>query len=97
MKAQKKIEIVTGSMNTNKVVELLEKHQVEGYTIIPKVVGLGKRGVQDGEGLHDAFNNSYILVACEEEMVEKINEPLSKLLKKYGGICLVSDTMWLVH
>ena len=37
------------------------------------------------------------IVACSEEELKSITEPLRSLLKKSGGVCLVSDAQWLVH
>ncbi|MEM1134644.1 MAG: transcriptional regulator [Bacteroidota bacterium] len=97
MKAIKKIEIVTGSLDAKKVINLLDEKGIKGYTIIKNVMGNGDKGYQDGDGLHEAFQNKYIMVACSEEELEKLVEPLRAILKKSGGICLVSDAQWLVH
>lgn len=97
MKVLKRVEIITGALETPKVVKILDQHGINGYTMIKNVLGRGDKGIQDGEGLHNAFQNTYILVACSNEEFEKISEPLRKLLRTVGGVCLVSDAEWLVH
>lgn len=97
MKPVKRVEIITAAPNKEKVVKLLEEQQVAGYTLLPKVYGKGERGIQDGQGLHNAFDNSMIIIACTNEEIERIKEPLRALLKRYGGVVLVSDAMWLMH
>ncbi|MEM6524391.1 MAG: transcriptional regulator [Bacteroidota bacterium] len=97
MKDLKRVEIVTGTLDTPKVVSILEDNKVSGYTMIKNVLGSGEKGFQDGEGLHNAFQNTYIIVACSTEEFDNIKEPLRKVLSKSGGVCLVSDAKWLVH
>jgi len=97
MKAVKKVEIVAESDFLPKILELLESENISGYTVIRNASGKGDKGVRDGYGLTSVFQNNYILLACSQEELEHIKEPLRKLLKRIGGICLVSDAQWLIH
>ncbi|MEM9858737.1 MAG: transcriptional regulator [Bacteroidota bacterium] len=97
MKNLKRVEIVTGTLEAPKVVAILEENKVSGYTMIKNVLGSGEKGFQDGEGLHNAFQNTYIIVACSTDEFDQLKEPLRKLLAKAGGVCLVSDAQWLLH
>ena len=97
MKVLKKVEIVIGAIDSKKILDLLEKHGITDYTMMQNVTGRGSRGIRDGDGLHDAFQNRFILLACTEEELNKIVEPLRAILKKSGGMCLVSDAQWLIH
>ncbi len=92
-----KLEIVVSSMHTERIVELLDKFNVEGYTIIPQVRGKGGQYETDGFGLNNAFTNDYIFCICEESFVENIKEPLRELITLYGGVVLSSDCKWLIH
>lgn len=96
MKSVKKIEIVTGTLESKKITRMLDEHQVS-YTIVNNVMGKGDKGYQDGDGLHAAFQNRYFLIACSEEKFEEIVDPLRKILAKSGGMCLVTDAQWLLH
>ncbi|HBH23640.1 MAG TPA: transcriptional regulator [Cytophagales bacterium] len=97
MKPLKKIEIIAGAIESKKVEKILKEHQITDYSVITGVRGRGGRGDRDGDGLTDAFQNRMLIVACPEEDFEKFKEPLRNFLKKAGGICLVSDVMWLNH
>jgi len=97
MKAIKRIEIVTGAVQSRRVIALLENNGIEEYTLVRNVLGKGNRGEQDGEGLHDAFQNNYILLGCSDKQFEKIKEPIRELLHQIGGACMVSDALWLQH
>lgn len=97
MKAVKKVEIVAESDFMPKIVRLFEKENINGYTVIRNASGKGDKGVRDGYGLTDVFQNNYILLACTQEELERITEPLRALLKRIGGMCLVSDAQWLIH
>ncbi|MEZ0322974.1 MAG: transcriptional regulator [Hydrogenothermaceae bacterium] len=97
MEARKKIEVVIDSYHLGKVTEVFEKNGISGYTIIKDVIGKGERGLMSADELTDAFKNSYIFTVCNEEKALKILEQLRPILKKYGGVCLLSDVMWLIH
>ncbi|MCX7759878.1 MAG: transcriptional regulator [Hydrogenothermaceae bacterium] len=97
MEARKKIEVVIDSYHLDKVIEVFDKNGISGYTVIKDVLGKGKRGLMSADELTDAFKNSYIFTACDEQKAMNIVQQLRPILKKYGGICLVSDVMWLIH
>jgi nitrogen regulatory protein PII len=97
MKAIKRVEIIVPRSQLNQVAKLLDREKMPGYTVVPEVTGKGHRGVRDGAGLTTAFSNSYLLLACDQEELDRLQEPLRELLTRYGGVVLVSDAMWLIH
>ena len=97
MKPVKRIEIIIDSLDLRAFLEELEGIGVTSYSIIRDVIGSGDRGERGGDMLNDAMKNAYILIACDAAEVEKITEALRPHLKRYGGICLVSDAQWLIH
>ena len=97
MKHVKRIEIIIDSMDLKDLLKELEAVGISGYTVIKDVIGSGDRGERSGDLLNDTLNNSYILIACEQAQVESITEALRPKLKKYGGMCLISDAHWLKH
>lgn len=97
MKPVKRIEIIIDSLKTAEVLTLLEQNGVSGYTVIRDVAGLGERGARSGDELTGVFNNSYILTACLEELTPPIIEAIRPMLKRFGGVCLVSDAQWIIH
>lgn len=97
MQAVKRVEIVTDTIELDRVLELLEKAGVSGYTVIRNAEGKGHRGVRSGDDVTRVFQNSYVLTACTAEQVEKIVEAIRPVLKRVGGVCLVSDALWVLH
>ncbi|MEQ9296909.1 MAG: hypothetical protein RIF33_00015 [Cyclobacteriaceae bacterium] len=97
MKPLKKVEIVVGAKETKQVIEILEAQNLAKYTIIKNASGRGDSWERDGFGLSDVFHNNYLLFACTEVEFESVKEPIRILLEDTGGICLVSDVMWLNH
>ncbi len=97
MKPMKKVEVVIDSIYLSRVLEVLEKTGVSGYTVIRDALGKGERGIMAGDELTDVFKNSYVFTVCSEEIARKIAESLRPLLKKVGGVCLISDVLWLTH
>ncbi len=92
MKAAKKIEIIIESIQLPKLVRLMNKLELPGYSIIHDVTGHGSHGDHDAEDqLTEVLTNSYITVICDEEQSQKLIEQVKPKLAKYGGICFVSD------
>jgi nitrogen regulatory protein PII len=97
METVKRLEIIIDSMHTQQVLKALRSAGATGYTVIRSASGSGDRGERRDDELSGVFSNSYILSACGVELAGKVVEALRPLLKKYGGVCLVSDAQWLKH
>ncbi len=87
----KKVEIVVDSLHLGKVLEFLEKQGATGYSVVKDVLGKGERGIRAGDELTDVFKNSYVFSVCDEQTARRIAQDIEKLLKKYGGVCIISD------
>ena len=97
MQAAKKIEIICDSVEVNNLIKILESTGVTGYTIIRDVVGKGGRGIRRGDELTDVFKNSMIITVCDAEQIPAIVESIRPVLKRFGGVCLVSDSLYVIH
>jgi nitrogen regulatory protein PII len=97
MRPVKRIEIVIDSLELRKLLRSLEQVGVSGYTVIQDAAGMGDRGGRAGDQLSDALKNSYVITACPEEQLQPLIDAIRPLLKRFGGICLVSDAQWIVH
>lgn len=97
MQVVKKIEIITNSLELQKVLKILDNAGVSGYTIIEDVIGKGQRGrvIDDLEG--HALTNGYIMTICSEEQEHQVVEAIRPILKKFGGVCVVSDAKSIIH
>lgn len=97
MQAVKRVEIVVDTLELSRVLELLEQAGISGYTVIRNAEGKGQRGVRSGDDVTRVFQNSYVLAACTAEELERVVAALRPVLKRVGGVCLVSDALWLMH
>ena len=97
LKAVKRLEIITSSVELKKVLETLEKLEVQGYSIIRGVSGKGDRGVTTCDLDVDGVCNDYILAICDRDQEPKVLAALHPILTRYGGICISSDANSLVH
>jgi len=93
MKRVMKVEIITDSIEVENVAKLLDEIGVYGYSIINDVVGKGSRGVRSDYELTGLFKNSYIMVVCNEVEMHKIAEAIRPIIRKFGGLCIVSDVV----
>ncbi len=97
MQAAKKVEIICDSVEVKNVIEILEKAGVPGYTIIPDVIGKGERGLRRGDDITGVFKNSMIITVCDAALIPTIVETIRPVLKRFGGVCLVSDSNYVIH
>lgn len=93
----KRVEIVADALELENIVRELDRVGVSGYTVIRNVTGAGERGLRRGDDLTDVFANRLVIVACEEEKLDALVEAIRPILARFGGVCLVSDAMWLKH
>jgi nitrogen regulatory protein PII len=97
MESVKRIEIITDAHEMREICHLLEGLGITGYSVVREVTGRGDRGVQSGDELTGVFSNSLLLTTCAPERVAELVEVIRPALKRRGGICLVSDALWVRH
>ena len=98
MKPCKRIEIVIETPLVPSLVALLKELDVPGYTLIPDIRGSGDRGIRRADELSGESSNSVVLIACDDPaIVESLLESVRPLIRRSGGICLLSDAHWLRH
>ncbi len=94
LQSVKKIEIIVSYLEVPSVLKILKKNLMKNYTVINNVSGSGEHGYSGD----DLITNSYIMVICiEPETVEKLSTAMQPLLKKMGGIFIVTDAQWIAH
>lgn len=97
MKQMKKVEVIIESIYVNRVLELFKESGVTGYTILRDIEGYGSHGLKSADEANDLLSNSYIFTVCEEDKFEKMIEKIRSFINKYGGKCIVSDALVLLH
>lgn len=95
MRPVKRIEIVIEEIELENVISELDRIGVVGYTIVPRAGGRGERGVRY-ESLQ-GLGNVLLTIACDAHQAAEVIEAMRPILKRYGGVCLVSDAMWVIH
>lgn len=93
----KKVEVIIESIYTNRVFELFKVNGVTGYTIIRDIEGCGSHGLKTADEANDLPSNNYIFTVCEEEKFEKMIEKIRSFIDRYGGKCIISDSLVLLH
>ena len=90
----KKIEIIVSYLEVPAVLKVLKKNSIDRYTVINNVSGIGEHGYSGD----DLITNSYIMIVCTElELAEQLSIAMQPLLKKMGGIFIITDGQWIAH
>lgn len=88
---RKKIEIIIEMVKTPKIIRLVDALGLSGYSIIHNVEGRGAHGICDAQEVTDVLSNDYVLIICTNEEAHLLIQQVSPILKKFGGICCISD------
>ncbi|MEY2858223.1 MAG: nitrogen regulatory protein [Cyanobacteriota bacterium] len=95
MQSVHKVEIIISSLKLEKVLKILDKIEVSGYTVIDNTTGRGDRGFTDID-LDNVFSDAYVLTVCtNQQQLDLLTQEITPLLKKVGGICLVTESTWI--
>lgn len=93
--AMKRFEIVIGIEQLEQLMELLEKSEVRGYTVIKNAGGYGSRGARDPDDVLMEQENVVIVLACKEDQAQRVLDEVRPVMKSLGGMCLISDCTWV--
>jgi PII-like signaling protein len=94
-KAMKRIDIVIGEEQFDKLIELLSENKIRGYSVLRKIGGLGSRGFRSPYDVLMQEENVLVVVVCEIDPAENLIKSIQPKLKDFGGMCLVSDCLWV--
>ncbi|MEL7543680.1 MAG: DUF190 domain-containing protein [Pseudomonadota bacterium] len=90
--AKKRIDIMVEAPLLNRMIDLLEREEVGGYTVVPAIAGKGTSGTwhRDGQvGRVGAVVQIFCIV--DESRVDDILTPIFDMVAKQIGIVTVSD------
>jgi nitrogen regulatory protein PII len=94
LQSVKKVEIIVNYLEVAAVIKILKKNMINNYTVINNVSGSGEHGYSGD----DLITNSYIMIICTDlDIAEQLSKAMEPLLKKLGGIFIVSDAQWIAH
>ena len=97
MKAVKRIEIITGPIEFRSLVDVLEACGITGYAVIRNVLGKGDQRVNSWDSLSSEVENLMVVTTVPADSLTSLVEAIRPVLKEFGGACLVSDAMWVIH
>lgn len=98
MKPCKRVEIVIEQALARRLGEALIEAGAPGYTFFDHAGGSGDRGLRRADEPTGTATNCVFVIACPDQAtVDKIVELVRPILSRSGGICLVSDALWLRH
>jgi nitrogen regulatory protein PII len=93
MQSVKRIEIISDSVESHKIIKVLEKVGVLNYTVIRNVVGKGVRGTNSGDLDMSMLENDYVIAFFLDEKTKTLVEKLKPVTQKFGGVCYISDAI----
>jgi nitrogen regulatory protein PII len=93
----KRVEIVIDQVHLPAVLAALAEAGATSYSVLHDVTGKGDRGMRRGDGLTGVFRNACVIAAVPADDAARIVEAIRPILHKAGGMCLLSDALWVVH
>ncbi|MEG3437999.1 hypothetical protein V0288_12795 [Pannus brasiliensis CCIBt3594] len=97
LKTVKKVDIIVSHSFLPETLQILDTIGVSGYTVLENTRGKGDRGLSCDD-LDCDYSGNYIMTVCsDEEQLDRLVDKIQPLLKKAGGILVVTDARWLNH
>ena len=93
----KRLEIIIGAPEVPALLAALRANGVKGYSIFSPVTGAGERGERLNDEPGGGSGNACILTAVPSEQAPAVIEALRPIVKRRGGVFLVSDSLWVIH
>jgi nitrogen regulatory protein PII len=94
LQSVKKIEIIVSNLEVPSILKILKKNSIDDYTLINNVEGSGEHGYTGDNSL----TNSYIIIVLTDlHLATHISDVIQPVLKKLGGILILSDAQWIAH
>ena len=76
---------------------VLDSCGVTGYAMLRNVLGKGDKKVESFDPITGEVENLMIVTTIDKDALKPLIEALRPILKRFGGSCLVSDAMWVIH
>ena len=86
-----KIEAIVDQPHLPRVVEVLERPGVTGYTTFNSHSGKGSRGLWQQAVLTDADDRVLVIAVTTEETAESVLEALPEVFREIPGVVFASD------
>lgn len=92
MHPKKRLELIIEAPALNRLLDLLDKQGVSGYTVLPALAGRGRQGRWSRDGLVGVAGQMIVVVCVtSEHRVPALMEAVSKFLARQIGVVTVSD------
>lgn len=89
---KKRLDIIVEAPIMNRLLDLLDRLAVTGYTVVPALAGRGRDGSWSRAGLvSDAGQMVLVICVLDESRIAQVLQPVYKLLVRQIGIVTISD------
>ena len=89
---KKRMEIIVEAPIVSMTTELLERHGVRAYTVLPTLRGLGQEGSWSGEGQVGMVGQMMMILAVTtEDRMQRVLDDLYAQLQRHFGYVTISD------
>ncbi|MDB9391925.1 P-II family nitrogen regulator [Microcystis aeruginosa] len=93
----KKVDIIVSHAFLEETLNVLDVVGVSGYTVFGNTSGKGDRGLSCDD-LDCDYSGNYIMTVCNsDEQLGLLIDKIQPILKKAGGIFVVTTGQWLTH
>lgn len=87
----KKLELIIEAVEEQKIIGILDRFGINGYSVIRDVRGRGKKGERRFSELTGIMKNILFIVVDEEEKINAFVNEVKPILKNYSGVMILSD------
>lgn len=92
----KRLEMVIDVIHVDQVLSGLRQAGVDGYSVVRGATSWGDREARQPDGVSGVFENCVVLCAVKPELIEKTLQTVKPILKRCGGVGMVSEAQWIM-
>jgi nitrogen regulatory protein PII len=97
MENVKRVEIIIDAPEVSSLLEVLRKLNITSHTVFSNLTGAGHRGERRNDEPGGGSGNACVVAAIAPEMLPAVVAAVRPLLKRRGGLCLVTDAQSVPH
>lgn len=97
MRPVKRIEIIVPEPATERLLAALEQVGTAGVTIVPQAFGAGDRPMSSWNPMTNENESRMVITSVAEHDLVRLVDIIRPILTRFGGTCMVSDAMWVIH
>ena len=88
-----RLDVILSERELQRLIAVINDCGAPGYSVARHITGRGAHGAVTGESLEitGLGANAHVIVFCDDDTAQKLQDQLKPVLKYYGGVAFLSS------